>query len=56
MCGKEMKFIYLYKYMICIFIPLNLDLVQQVRILTKLGDDEEVPAFDDIFREDEVRS
>lgn len=25
----------------------------QVRILTKLGDDEEVPAFDDVFREDE---
>lgn len=26
----------------------------QIRILTKLDDDEEVPAFDDVFREDEV--
>ncbi|KAK7077931.1 DNA replication initiation factor cdc45 [Halocaridina rubra] len=26
---------------------------EQVRILTKLGDDEEVPAFNDVFRDDE---
>ncbi|XP_071517437.1 cell division control protein 45 homolog isoform X2 [Panulirus ornatus] len=26
---------------------------EQIRILTKLDDDEEVPAFDDVFREDE---
>ncbi|XP_037802078.1 cell division control protein 45 homolog [Penaeus monodon] len=31
----------------------NIYNADQVRILTKLGDDEEVPAFDDIFREDE---
>nr|XP_053635599.1 cell division control protein 45 homolog [Cherax quadricarinatus] len=31
----------------------NIYNAEQIRIMTKLGDEEEVPAFDDVFREDE---